>query len=117
MPVCVQGFGVLTGNTALLASPAIEQFSITHGVTRQQVVYRMAMQLGVSPLTGTSNRNRMKAALSAAQLQLDDAKFEALNARESSEFTSSDPVPLLICCTLFRLHGCCTLFRLCARLL
>jgi len=90
-----QGFGVLTGNTALLASPAIEQFSITHGVTRQQVVFRMAMHLGVSPLTGTSNRNRMKAALSAAQLQLDDAKFEALNARESSEFTSSEPVRLL----------------------
>jgi len=63
-----QGFSLLTANRRELARPAIADVAHRAGCTREQLVFRFALQLGMIPLTGTSSEAHMRDDLAVAQL-------------------------------------------------
>jgi diketogulonate reductase-like aldo/keto reductase len=55
-----QGFSLLTANADLLAQPQIAAIAKRHGRTISQIVFRFALDVGILPLTGTSNCDHMR---------------------------------------------------------
>ena len=70
--IIYQGFSLLTANLGIFAEPAIRAIAQRLGAGLAQVVFRFAMQVGMLPLTGTTNPQHMKEDLDAAQLALTD---------------------------------------------
>ena len=68
--IIYQGFSLLTANREVLAEPSIRTIAQRLGVGLAQVVFRFAMQVGMLPLTGTTNPQHMKEDLQAEQLTL-----------------------------------------------
>ena len=68
--IIYQGFSLLTANQGIFAEPAIRAIAQRLGVGLAQVVFRFAMQVGMLPLTGTTNPQHMKDDLQAEQLAL-----------------------------------------------
>ena len=50
-----QGFSLLTANRAVVSSPQLAAIAKRYGRSPAQVVFRFATQIGILPLTGTSN--------------------------------------------------------------
>jgi diketogulonate reductase-like aldo/keto reductase len=73
-----QGFSLLTANRKELQRPIVDQIMGRSGMTREQVVFRFAMQVGMIPLTGTSSERHMKEDLRVLELQLSDADVHAI---------------------------------------
>jgi diketogulonate reductase-like aldo/keto reductase len=67
-----QGFSLLTANRRELVRPAIDEIMMRTGHTREQLVFRFAIQVGMIPLTGTSSEPHMRADLRALEIVLDD---------------------------------------------
>ncbi len=55
-----QGFSLLTANRAVLASPLLARIAAGHGRTVAQVVFRFALDVGMTPLTGTCDSDHMR---------------------------------------------------------
>jgi diketogulonate reductase-like aldo/keto reductase len=68
--IIYQGFSLLTANQGIFAEPAIRAIAQRLGVGLAQVVFRFAMQIGMLPLTGTTNPQHMKEDLQAEQFTL-----------------------------------------------
>ena len=68
--IIYQGFSLLTANGAVLADPAVRAIAARLGAGIAQVIFRFAMQIGMLPLTGTTNPQRMKEDLQAEQFTL-----------------------------------------------
>ena len=69
--IIYQGFSLLTANREVLADPEIRCHRATRiKATVAQVIFRFAMQIGMLPLTGTTNQQHMKEDLQAEQLTL-----------------------------------------------
>lgn len=68
--IIYQGFSLLTANQGIFAEPAIRAIAQRLGAGLAQVVFRFAMQIGMLPLTGTTNPQHMKEDLQAEQLTL-----------------------------------------------
>jgi diketogulonate reductase-like aldo/keto reductase len=68
--IIYQGFSLLTANQGIFAEPAIRVIAQRLGAGLAQVVFRFAMQIGMLPLTGTTNPQHMKEDLQAEQLTL-----------------------------------------------
>ena len=68
--IVYQGFSLLTANQGIFAEPAIRAIAQRLGAGLAQVVFRFAMQVGMLPLTGTTNPQHMKDDLHAEQLTL-----------------------------------------------
>jgi diketogulonate reductase-like aldo/keto reductase len=68
--IIYQGFSLLTANREVFAEPAIRAIAQRLGTGLAQVVFRFAMQIGMLPLTGTTNQQHMKEDLQAEQLTL-----------------------------------------------
>jgi len=68
--IIYQGFSLLTANQGIFAEPAIRAIVQRVGVGLAQVVFRFAMQVGMLPLTGTTNPQHMKEDLQAEQFTL-----------------------------------------------
>jgi diketogulonate reductase-like aldo/keto reductase len=66
-----QGFSLLTANRKLLARPELAQIAARHGMTVSQVVFRFALDVGMIPLTGTTDANHMRADLEIFDFALD----------------------------------------------
>lgn len=66
-----QGFSLLTANAATLARPELARIAARHGRTRAQVVFRFALEVGMIPLTGTSNAEHMRADLEVFDFRLE----------------------------------------------
>ncbi len=62
--IVYQGFSLLTANASELKRPVMDQLTKRHGCTKAQAVFRFALQLGMVPLTGTSDPEHMKQDLS-----------------------------------------------------
>ena len=58
--IAYQGFSLLTANRAELARPAVDAVMQRSGLTRAQVAFRFALQVGMTPLTGTSSADHMR---------------------------------------------------------
>jgi diketogulonate reductase-like aldo/keto reductase len=55
-----QAFSLLTANRQALAHPAVVRIAHRHGRTVSQVVFRFALDVGMIPLTGTSDAAHMR---------------------------------------------------------
>jgi diketogulonate reductase-like aldo/keto reductase len=73
-----QGFSLLTANREALASPALVQIATRHGRSASQVVFRFALDVGMIPLTGTTNADHMQADLEVFDFQLTPAEIEQI---------------------------------------
>lgn len=79
-----QGFSLLTANRDALAHPELAKIAERHGRTVSQVVFRFALDVGMVPLTGTTNADHMRADLEVFDFRLDAedvARIERLAAR------------------------------------
>lgn len=68
--IVYQGFSLLTANASELNRPVMDQVTKRHGCTKAQAVFRFALQLGMIPLTGTSDPEHMKQDLSVYDFEL-----------------------------------------------
>lgn len=74
-----QGFSLLTANRRELQRPVIDQIMGRSGMTREQVVFRFALQVGMIPLTGTSSPVHMQQDLAVLGMPpLADADVRAI---------------------------------------
>ena len=68
--IIYQGFSLLTANGAVLADPAVRAIAARLGAGIAQVIFRFAMQIGMLPLTGTTNPQHMNEDLQAERFAL-----------------------------------------------
>jgi diketogulonate reductase-like aldo/keto reductase len=68
-----QAFSLLTANRRELVRPMVDEMMMRTGRTREQLVFRFAMQVGMIPLTGTSSAAHMREDLGAYDFSLGDA--------------------------------------------
>jgi diketogulonate reductase-like aldo/keto reductase len=66
-----QGFSLLTANRDVLAHPELARIAERHGRTASQIIFRFALDVGMIPLTGTTNEDHMRADLDVFDFQLD----------------------------------------------
>lgn len=65
-----QGFSLLTANAQLLGGPEMVAMARRHGKTIAQVVFRFAQQVGMLPLTGTTDVSHMREDLASSSFVL-----------------------------------------------
>jgi diketogulonate reductase-like aldo/keto reductase len=68
--VAYQGFSLLTANRQVLAHPEMLNIAQRHGRSVAQIVFRFALEVGMTPLTGTTSADHMRADLAAFDFQL-----------------------------------------------
>jgi diketogulonate reductase-like aldo/keto reductase len=78
--IIYQGFSLLTANREVFADPGIRAIAQRLGTGLAQVVFRFAMQVGMLPLTGTTNPQHMKDDLEAEQLTLTAEDMQLIEA-------------------------------------
>jgi len=76
--IIYQGFSLLTANQAVLVDPVIHAIAQRLGAGIAQVIFRFAMQIGMLPLTGTTNQRHMKEDLQAAQFTLSNEEVHGI---------------------------------------
>jgi diketogulonate reductase-like aldo/keto reductase len=74
-----QSFWTLTANRLALQHPWFRRVSQEHGLTAAQALFKFVLQLGINPLTGTTDATHMKEGLAvlAAPL-LDEAQMDII---------------------------------------
>jgi len=65
-----QGFSLLTANQAIFAEPAIQAMAAKYQAGLAQIVFRFSQQIGMLPLTGTTNPQHMKEDLQSGRFDL-----------------------------------------------
>ena len=75
--IVYEGFSLLTANVAVLRHPPIISIARRLGVETMQVIFRFAMQAGMTPLTGTTSEQHMKEDLGVLGIELteDEVSF------------------------------------------
>jgi diketogulonate reductase-like aldo/keto reductase len=68
--ITYQGFSLLTANRQVLADRAVTAIAKHYGKTPAQIVFRFAQQVGMLPLTGTTNPEHMTQDLSIDDITL-----------------------------------------------
>jgi diketogulonate reductase-like aldo/keto reductase len=76
--VVYQGFSLLTANRRELEDSAVRRLSERTGRSAAELVFRFAVEVGMLPLTGTSNAEHMKKDLGALDFSLEPAAVEML---------------------------------------
>jgi diketogulonate reductase-like aldo/keto reductase len=70
--IVYQGFSLLTANPHALQHPVVRESAARLKTGAAQIIFAFAMQIGMLPLTGTTNQQHMKEDLVALQLTLTD---------------------------------------------
>lgn len=78
--ITYQGFSLLTANRGELQRPIVDQIALRLGCTREQVVFRFAMQVGMLPLTGTTSVQHMRQDLAAGEVTLAEGDVKAIES-------------------------------------
>lgn len=73
-----QGFSLLTANPQVMAAPAVQAIAKRLGASTTQVIFRFAMQIGMLPLTGTTNEQHMKDDLQSERLSLSSEEIQRI---------------------------------------
>ncbi len=76
--IIYQGFSLLTANAREMANPAMIAIAKRLNTGVEQVVFRFAMQVGMLPLTGTSDASHMKEDLAAENLILTEEEVHLI---------------------------------------
>lgn len=82
--VVYQGFSLLTANRQALAASDLAQIAARHGRTISQIIFRFALEVGMIPLTGTTDGDHMQADLEVFDFRLEPAevaRIEGLGGR------------------------------------
>ncbi len=74
-----QGFSLLTANRDALTRPALVRIAQRHGRTVSQICFRFALEVGMVPLTGTSDADHMRADLEVFDFQLTPEEVEQID--------------------------------------
>jgi diketogulonate reductase-like aldo/keto reductase len=73
-----QGFSLLAANRAVMARPELVRIAARHGRSVSQVVFRFALDVGMVPLTGTTNPEHMRADLEVFDFCLEIKEVETI---------------------------------------
>jgi diketogulonate reductase-like aldo/keto reductase len=76
--IIYQGFSLLTANRQVLAEADVQAMARRLGSGPAQVIFRFAMQVGILPLTGTTNEQHMKEDLAVEKFSLSEAEVERI---------------------------------------
>jgi diketogulonate reductase-like aldo/keto reductase len=69
--IVYQGFSLLTANPQIVGHPEIAKIAQRYGRTPCQIIFRFAMDIGMLPLTGTTDAQHMREDLAVADFQLE----------------------------------------------
>ena len=75
-----QGFSLLTANREFMARPELVRIAKRHARSVSQIVFRFALDVGMIPLTGTTDAVHMKSDLEVFDFQLDPEDVEQIEA-------------------------------------
>jgi diketogulonate reductase-like aldo/keto reductase len=75
-----QGFSLLTANREVLARPELARIAKRHGRTVGQIVFRFALDIGMVPLTGTTDPEHMRADLDVFNFRLEREEVERIES-------------------------------------
>jgi diketogulonate reductase-like aldo/keto reductase len=78
--IVYQGFSLLTANRQVLAHRDVRAIAARHGKTAAQVVFRFCKQIGMLPLTGTTDPAHMREDLAIDDFTLDASELDAIEA-------------------------------------
>lgn len=73
-----QGFSLLTANLREIQHPKVLEISKNHRKTLPQVIFRFSQQMGILPLTGTSDEKHMREDLAISDFELDSRELEII---------------------------------------
>jgi diketogulonate reductase-like aldo/keto reductase len=76
--IVYQGFSLLTANPEVLRHPLLAGIAARNRVTAAQVVFRFAQQVGMLPLTGTTDPAHMTEDLASRNLSLSGEEVRAI---------------------------------------
>lgn len=76
--IVYQAFSLLTANAAVLRGRLVDQVALRHHRTPAQVVFRFSLQVGMIPLTGTTDPNHMAEDLAIYDFELSPAEVRDL---------------------------------------
>ena len=76
--IIYQGFSLLTANQRELQGPEMRAIAEGHQKTIPQVVFRFAIEVGMLPLTGTTDEEHMRQDLAALDFQLSQEEVETI---------------------------------------
>jgi diketogulonate reductase-like aldo/keto reductase len=78
--IIYQAFSLLSGNRQVLVKPCVTKVVRHHNKTVPQVVFRFAVQLGMLPLTGTTDGTHMRHDLDIFDVTLTQDETETMLA-------------------------------------
>jgi diketogulonate reductase-like aldo/keto reductase len=73
-----QGFSLLTANREVMDRPELARIAERHGRSVAQVVFRFALEVGMVPLTGTTEAGHMRADLEVFDFRLQPEEVERI---------------------------------------
>jgi diketogulonate reductase-like aldo/keto reductase len=76
--IIYQGFSLLTANREVMAEPEVLAIAAREGVGPAQVIFRFALEVGMLPLTGTTDAQHMAEDLAAARITLSAAEAQRI---------------------------------------
>ncbi len=77
--IIYQGFSLLTANPGVFADPAVNAMAKRAGTGPAQIIFRFAQQVGMLPLTGTTNTQHMKDDLAIGAFTLTDEELARID--------------------------------------
>jgi len=78
--IVYQGFSLLTANREVFVDPGIRAMAGRYGMGLAQLVFRFAMQIGMVPLTGTTNPQHMADDLACRSFTLADTDLREIES-------------------------------------
>ena len=78
--ILYQGFSLLTANVPVLGHPAVTKAASRLGVEPPQVIFRFAIQAGMTPLTGTTDPGHMREDLKVNEIELTSEEVEQIES-------------------------------------
>jgi diketogulonate reductase-like aldo/keto reductase len=76
--ITYQGFSLLTANRRELGTPFFSELSARSGRTIAQLVFRFSQQIGIVPLTGSSNAVHLREDLTSADFTLSEGEIASI---------------------------------------
>ena len=80
MVLLPHGFSLLTANRKAMAHAELARIAERHGRTITQIVFRFALDVGMIPLTGTTNSDHMQSDLDVFGFRLESAEVDQIEA-------------------------------------
>lgn len=78
--IIYQGFSLLTANRGVLVEPEVRAIAERVKTGVAQIIFRFAMQIGMLPITGTTNQQHMQEDLAADQFTLSPEDLQLIES-------------------------------------